>query len=264
MAAPKNKRRSFNASRVQEAESEPWLVSYADLVTLLLGFFIILYSMSSLDERKFSEVTEAVSGALGKNQSLEKDQLKKDTQEIPKQEYERMMYLLTKLNLGSLAELSAAAESAQKAEQAKRRLSDIIGASSEKSNELLEVILPNNILFQDGTTTMTPDSKKELLLVASKIKAVKGLARVIVTGHTSESTPPASASKAYGDNWGDSAARAAAVGSTLQSFGVPASMLEVTGKGSAEPLFPEVDARGRTIRENAKRNQRIHIVLKLK
>src|SRR5690349_17973607 len=42
-----------------------WLVSYADLMTLLCGFFIILFSMSKMDEPKFEKVKEAVAQQFG-------------------------------------------------------------------------------------------------------------------------------------------------------------------------------------------------------
>lgn len=44
--------------------SDRWLLTYADLITLLLAFFIVMYSMSSLDKKKFGEMTEALNGIL--------------------------------------------------------------------------------------------------------------------------------------------------------------------------------------------------------
>jgi len=44
--------------------SDRWLLTYADLITLRLAFFIVMYSMSSLDKKKFGEMTDALSGVL--------------------------------------------------------------------------------------------------------------------------------------------------------------------------------------------------------
>ena len=43
---------------------ERWLLTYADLITLLLAFFIVMYSMSQIDAKKFGEMSKALSGVL--------------------------------------------------------------------------------------------------------------------------------------------------------------------------------------------------------
>ena len=43
---------------------ERWLLTYADLITLLLAFFIVMYSMSQVDAKKFGKMSKALSGAL--------------------------------------------------------------------------------------------------------------------------------------------------------------------------------------------------------
>lgn len=50
--------------------SDRWLLTYADLITLLLAFFIVMYSMSSLDKKKFGEMTDALSGILKGRSSI--------------------------------------------------------------------------------------------------------------------------------------------------------------------------------------------------
>jgi len=58
----------------QQAEapenSERWLVSYADFITLLLGFFIILYSMSNADTEKYQKLAASLNGAFSGSQYL--------------------------------------------------------------------------------------------------------------------------------------------------------------------------------------------------
>ena len=45
-------------------EGEAWLASFADLLSLLLGFFILLYSLSVMDERKFYEMGKSISSSF--------------------------------------------------------------------------------------------------------------------------------------------------------------------------------------------------------
>ena len=44
--------------------TERWLLTYADLITLLLAFFIVMYSMSRIDAKRFGKMAEALSGVL--------------------------------------------------------------------------------------------------------------------------------------------------------------------------------------------------------
>lgn len=58
----------MSRKRVKEAEkenNERWLLTYADLITLLMIFFVVLYSMSKVDAQKFQAVAESLSKALG-------------------------------------------------------------------------------------------------------------------------------------------------------------------------------------------------------
>ena len=43
---------------------ERWLLTYADLITLLLAFFVVMYSMSQIDNKKFGKVSDALNSIL--------------------------------------------------------------------------------------------------------------------------------------------------------------------------------------------------------
>ncbi|PLX46870.1 MAG: type VI secretion system protein TssL [Desulfobulbaceae bacterium] len=49
----------------EEGATAPWLLTFADLMSLLLCFFILLFAMAELDVKKFSQVAQALAGALG-------------------------------------------------------------------------------------------------------------------------------------------------------------------------------------------------------
>lgn len=49
----------------EEVSTAPWLLTFADLMSLLLCFFILLFAMAELDVKKFSQVAQALAGALG-------------------------------------------------------------------------------------------------------------------------------------------------------------------------------------------------------
>src|SRR5262245_61489415 len=61
------RRRSRNESH---SNHERWLLTYADLITLLLAFFIVMYSMSRLDAKKFGRMADAFNGVLRGGQAV--------------------------------------------------------------------------------------------------------------------------------------------------------------------------------------------------
>ena len=50
--------------------SERWLLTYADLITLLLGLFVILYAMSKIDAGKYAEIVNALGGVFGTSRGV--------------------------------------------------------------------------------------------------------------------------------------------------------------------------------------------------
>ena len=65
--------RAFGSRRQGGADKsvrDRWLLTYADLITLLLAFFIIMYSMSTVDAKLFGKVSEALAGILHKKSGV--------------------------------------------------------------------------------------------------------------------------------------------------------------------------------------------------
>ena len=58
-----------NSGEEKEGNSERWLLTYSDMITLLLALFIILYSMSTIDAKKMAKVAESMATALGTSTS---------------------------------------------------------------------------------------------------------------------------------------------------------------------------------------------------
>lgn len=63
-------KRKKSQEETSHVSSERWLLTYSDMITLLLALFIILYSMSSIDAKKFAQIGESLSNALHTNQSV--------------------------------------------------------------------------------------------------------------------------------------------------------------------------------------------------
>ena len=91
-------------SRVHQAGGHPdhgelWLVSYADMMTLLFGFFVILYSLSAVDEKKMQAVGKQLAEAFGGE--TEKVQSKSDVgMQLEARHLRALQLLVAMLNLG--------------------------------------------------------------------------------------------------------------------------------------------------------------------
>ncbi|MBW7886909.1 MAG: OmpA family protein [Bacteroidetes bacterium] len=59
--------RKKNKKHAEESGSDRWLLTYSDLITLLLGLFVILYAMSNIDTKKYAQLVEAFGGVFGSN-----------------------------------------------------------------------------------------------------------------------------------------------------------------------------------------------------
>jgi chemotaxis protein MotB len=262
------------AKAKHEEDGEAWLVSYADMMTLLFGFFVILYSFSQIDEDKLSkfgkDMAKALGGKVDKASSESEVGLSGESKE------QRALQLLVAMfNLGESSddavraiEKMAAGQTADSAMKSlekdlKREAGATPGEVRRTGEDLgeptIEIILPGTLLFPSGSEVLTAAAKKRIATVAAAINRAGRLVSVDVVGHT-DSTPPRHPGR-YPDNWALSATRAAAVAEVLAENGVPKALLRVTGRADAEPLFVERRADGALIRENAAKNRRVHIVV---
>ncbi len=115
----------------------------------------------------------------------------------------------------------------------------------------LVLVLPNDVLFDEGKVALKPDGVAALAEIAATLKTVKDR-QFQVVGHT-DSAPIKT--KEFPSNWELSSVRALAVVKLLVEQGVPPSMLAATGRGEWEPLASNLSPVTRA------KNRRIEIVL---
>ncbi len=209
---------------------ERWLLTYADLITLLMVFFVILYSMSKQDVAKYAKLTASIQRAFniqvlegldptalnGKFGSFNSAQLH-DLETI-------------KQDLGAFAEQLG--------------LGDKIVV--RPSREGITISLSSSLLFESGKADLRPDSKKVLEKVATILSHIPNEVRV--EGHT-DNIPPASS--LYPTNWELSAARALAVTRYLISLGIQPERLSAAGYGEYRPIADNTTKEGRAANRRA-------------
>jgi len=221
----------------------PWLNTYADMVTLLLCFFVLLFSMSVVNVKKFEAVMSSLQGALG---ILEGAPV--PTPNGSPTEVFDAGDLVAQLLAKEMAEMAELQEVIEK-ELKESGLSDKVGVSLEERGVVLR--FADTVLFDVGQDTLRPESAEALQKIGEIIKDLDNPIRV--EGHTDNwpiSTPR------FPSNWELSTARATRVVRFLiEEAGVEPRQLQAAGYGEYYPIESNETAEGR------QKNRRVDIVI---
>ncbi len=227
--------------------AERWLLTYADMITLLMVFFVVMYALSKVETTKFTALAESLSSAFnmpgiqlesgqgGHSLSPTDAPLRPPpgTGLSPKQSAKRDPFL----------------------EKARSTLvSEIKTGSIHISTEARGIVLAlsGDVYFREGSATLNEDSINMLEKVAELIVPLPN--PVAVEGH-SDNTPTPRTDR-YGSNLMLSAARAVSVAQTLELLNVPRDRLSATGYGDAKPMRPNDTPEGRA------QNRRVEILIR--
>ena len=211
-----------------------WLLTYADMITLLLAFFIVMYSMSRIDAKKFGKVVEALSGILRGGDNI--------TRNIEEENLNRGHGLL---KLGNLKMLQQQVQSKFK----------ILGKDEEVQTEITErglvIHILESALFDEGSPNLRLKALDILDIVYEDIKDKPNHIRI--EGHTDNRNIE---TVKYPSNWELSAARATeVVRYFIESHQLKPSRISALGYGEYRPIRPN-----NTI-ENRAQNRRVDIVV---
>ena len=213
----------------QEEGLDEWIVTYGDMVTLLLTFFILIVAMSSPDKGKIDKALKSIQGALGTSGvSAEMAMLSEKKSEASFQ------------NLGSQVKNLVL----------EGNLQDVVDVKITERGIVLN--MTGGVLFRAGSAAVERGFLPFLLELSQMLKKLPY--KVMVEGHTDDSPPPQQQG-AYPSNWELSAARAAAVVRVLtREGGVEPERFSATGYGEFRPLFAPTP-------ENRARNRRVEIII---
>ncbi|MHB0816859.1 flagellar motor protein MotD [Stutzerimonas stutzeri] len=231
--------------RIQEEPDnhERWLVSYADFITLLFAFFVVMYSISSLNEGKYKILSDSLVGVFNQPDRALKpipigEERPRTTQPNPSQTDEPSQ---------PIDPLESIMRSMREA------FADLIGSNqlTLRGNELwVEIELNSSLLFPSGDA-LPNDHAFELVEKVARILAPFDNP-IRVEGFTDNL--PISTDK-YPTNWELSAARAGSVVRMLAADGVAPSRLAAVGYGEFQPIADNATLEGRA------RNRRVVLVI---
>ena len=217
-----------------EPASKAWMLTFADLVSLLICFFVLLYSMKSVDEEKWKEIRGALAGALSFADTIYNSKPDKDS-------------TIEKINLKVSDNLDYLQSLLQT-----RFLDDpiLLETAFVRNNtaNTLSIIMPNKLLFRSGTDMVLPEGRIALGRVGDILRHLDN--RIEIAGHTDPS--PINTTK-IPTNWELSILRSLSVRDILADTGL-VDPIKIIGFGSSrykdiDPSLPKKlrDTRARRV-----------------
>jgi chemotaxis protein MotB len=219
--------------REEHVDSHRWVVSYADFITLLFAFFVVMYAISSVNVSKYKSLSEGMKSAFNK-----KDQNK--------------AVVSTDNKINGPAEKKTKGTYRDGLDDLNKSLSELENGDFKINRQegWIELDMKAGSLFESGTADLTPQALVKLMQLAAKIKEVPF--PIVVEGYTDDipiETPQ------FPSNWELSATRAATVARILNSYGISSDRILVTGYGAQYPVADNLTEEGRSL------NRRVNIVI---
>ncbi|HRH12910.1 MAG TPA: flagellar motor protein MotD [Azonexus sp.] len=262
------RRRKYLDQR-QSDNHERWLVSYADFITLLFAFFVVMYALSTVSEGKYRVLSESLGSAFGGSAperipsalAPQEPQVQEpQVHEPPPQEPQVQEPTLREDVQPAFETVKPAELPGIQREQMRGIAQDILKILDSlvrdgqvkvtQSNRGISVEINASVLFASGQAQLRPESGRALQQVA-KVLAPTGQG-IQVEGYTDD-VPISTA--LFPSNWELSAARASSVVRLFSENGVAEQRLSVIGYGPNRP------ATGNETPEGRARNRRVTVMI---
>jgi chemotaxis protein MotB len=229
---------------------ERWLVSYADFITLLFAFFVVMYAISSVNEGKYRVLSDALGSAFGRGQLAQPvvaPAAVSTALPIPVRKSDPVNRQHADALRRERESMTAIARDIQQA------LAPLVSRGIVRvtqNSRGVKVEINASILFPSGDARLTTESGEALRVIAQILKDDHHA--LVVEGHT-DSVPIATA--AFPSNWELSSARASSVVRLFVDNGIAESRLTATGHAANFPVGANDTQEGRL------RNRRVEIMI---
>ena len=250
MAEKKEKKKAPEEEEEEEHEcpegAPAWVMTFADVVTLLMVFFILLFAMGSIEEEKWRQIKSSLRDALG--QEVIPESGTREGLDVIKEK------VLEESTIHAVDEVGAMVakeveEIASEVEEFvfKNKLAGKVDVSSDERGAIITI--SDTVLFPAGASRMTYAGDEVIKQVFDLLKQFNY--QVKIEGHTDNSPIR---TERFPSNWELSASRAAEVARKLVRAGFPPSQLSIEGFAEFRPKVPNDSRKGRAT------NRRIEIV----
>jgi len=201
-------------------EAEDWLTTFADAITLLMAFFVMLLTFSEFDIPAYEELASAVANNIGgQNTQSATQSLKIDAQDL-------------------VYEMQA---------------DKVVSVGTDSKGVTIE--LQSNAFFKPGSADIVPAAIPVIKKLAETLSSPSyELYNVLVEGHTDDEQIHTAR---YPSNWELSSGRASTVVRMFEDNNVARERLRATGYADTRPKVPNLDLDGKPIPENRATNRRV-------
>ncbi len=223
---------SFNNKTEQRIPKNPgWALTLADMMTLLLCFFALMFTVTVVDTEKYEAMSAIMSEAMGGKERQTSQNLTPEGEKAPKNLFELQL---------ELSRLVGREE----------------GLELKLKPRAVAINLPGALLFELGQADLTPKALEILDHISGPLmQTAYGLT---IEGHTDDI--PIHSGK-YPSNWELSSARASAVARHFISNGFDREKVRVVGLADTRPVAPNLDKKGLPVPANQAKNRRVTILV---
>ncbi|MEX0721403.1 MAG: flagellar motor protein MotB [Balneolaceae bacterium] len=215
-------RNNSSDKEVHEEDLE-WLLTYSDMITLLLAFFAVLIAVSYVDINLWEQMKEGLRSEISKEENVQTPlaEVKKDLDE----------------------------------QLATEREQDLVDITLDRDG--IKLFFNSSSFYNSGEAILLPTGQQIVQKVTFAMNELGYYQfRVDVEGHTDNvpiNTP------IYPSNWELSVARASGIVKHFAEEGIEGNRLKASGYADTQPIVPHVDEQGNDIAENRALNRRIVI-----
>ncbi|NVK17420.1 MAG: flagellar motor protein MotB [Methylocystaceae bacterium] len=182
----------------EEGKTGAWMVTFTDLVSLMLTFFVMLFSMATVQIDKWDAITDSLSTTLNPTKT------------------ETVATATADYNISTVfRERAINLEYLQAVLQEKVVNDEVLGRSLiQLLDDRLLISLPGDLLFTQGSKNLSTRAAETMLKIGDVLRHVSN--QIVITGHTD---PQPASGQDYASNWELSLFRAIAVGNGLRKSG---------------------------------------------
>ncbi len=274
MSGSGHRRKKKAEAHEEHVNHERWLVTYADMLTLLMVLFIVLFAISQVDQKKFMELASGMSSGFGQPVSITNGATsvlpmasgaKPIVDAAPAMSVDAIPSLVSEMakGTGGTPGASAAAKAQERDTATLDKAAQLISQALKKAGVDKKVVLTrddrgltvtvvvDDLVFPADSADLQTDGQVLLAAIAPALKETKH--DLLIEGHTNTvNVQP----KNYPSEWELSSARASSVARWLiTEAGLAPATMSVAGYADTRPLVPESDPRSTVL------NRRVAIVV---
>ncbi|MBU3195821.1 OmpA family protein [Clostridium algidicarnis] len=233
--------RKKDGPKVEELTGDEWIATYSDTITLLLTFFILLYSFSSVDQEKLKQISTALQSVLNGSGGVGILEFNMNNGDVP--------IVGESIQKDNLPQAEADMYSKVKEFVDENNLSSTVDIQQDERGVIIQ--LRDNILFESAKADIREESKSILDKINNLMDTFPN--HIVVEGHTDNL---AINTFKYESNWELSTARAVnVVRYFVETKGQKPARFAAAGYGEYKPMVPN------DTNDNRSKNRRVNILI---